>query len=860
MTAHRRPAPRPPSPLAASTIAAARDLHSPASARPAPHPAHTHHPPMSTHPLTRLAPVALALLAAIAPAGAQQVDYHRAEMLLGWHTSSLVSGTAVSPNWINDSDRFWYRNNTGSGHEFTYVDPVANLKRPLFDHARLAAALSVAADTSYVPDKLPFDDFDFVDGDEGRIAFETGARRFECELGAYLCTVGDTLDYDASADDSPFVESPDGRWAAFVMDHNLYVRSVAEDGQGSDTIQLTTDGEEFNGYGLAYPRPNDIRNKRVRRPGAYWSPDSRKLVVQRMDQRGVEHHHYVSYTPQRTVHYSQPYALPGDSIVPLPAFHILDLAETLAAAAGSDGDAANNAAEGKGADNDSSGDFSATLPAVGNIRVELQPRPNRLYLGGSQVDSLWSADSRHLYMHWETRGSKSNHLAEVDAATGDFRIIASDSARTFVETAQRNPTSWFVSESTDDAFWWSERDGWAHIWRFGKDGAVKNQVTRGPWAVGAIWHVDESNRQIYFTAYGREEGIPYYGRLYRVGYDGGGLTTVAGEVGNHAVNVSPSGRFVVDSYSTIGDPPVSLLRNLATGSVVRTLEEADISRLEAVGWRAPEVFTVKARDGVTDIHGLIYFPDNLSPDNLGESGSYPVIDHIYPGPQVGSVGSWSFKSGGEDFALAKLGFVVIQLDHMGTPHRSKAFHDIYYGDFNDNGLPDHVTAIKQLAARYPFMDLDRVGIYGHSGGGFASTDAMVRFPDFFKVAVSGAGNHDNASYNIYWAEKYQGLLVRDSASGTTNFTDEANKTHVANLKGKLLLMHGDMDDNVHPSMTVQLINELTKANKDYDLVWAPDRAHGLNEPYFIRRRWDYFVTHLLGAEPPKEYEITRPEN
>ena len=775
--------------------------------------------------------LAVGFLVAPAPAASQNVDYHRAELLLGWHTSPLIAGGPVAPNWIHDTDRFWYRNNTGAGHQFTFVDPAANVKRPLFDHYRLAAALSLAADTSYVPEKLPFDDFDFVDGDESRIEFASGAKRFECDIGAYMCQVGDTL-----PDDTPFVKSPDERWEAFVTDHNLFARPAG----GGDTIQLTTDGEEFNGYGLAYPRPNDIKNKQVRRPDVYWSPDSRKLLVQRMDQRGVEHHHYVSYTPQRTEHYSQPYALPGDSIVPLPAFHILDVGETLPADGGADG---------------STDGPPATRPAPANVRVELEPRPNRLYLAGSQVDSLWSADSRVAYMNWETRASKSNHLAEVDAATGEFRIIAGDASRTWVEFSQRNPTSWFVSESTDDAFWWSERDGWAHIWRFSKDGTVKNQVTAGPWAVGAIWHVDEANRHVYFTAYGREEGVPYYGRLYRVGYDGGGLTTVAGEVGNHAISVSPSGRYFVDSYATIGDAPVSLLRRLADGNVIRTLETADISKLEEVGWRAPEVFSVKARDGVTDIYGLIHFPDDLD-----ESGAYPVIDHIYPGPQVGSVGSWTFKSGGEDFSLAKLGFVVIQLDHLGTPQRSKAFHDIYYGDFNDNGLPDHVTAIKQLAARYPFLDLDRVGIYGHSGGGFASTDAMFKFPDFFHVAVSGAGNHDNASYNIYWAEKYQGLLVADSARGTTNFTDEANKTHVANLKGKLLLMHGDMDDNVHPAMTVQLIDELTKANKDYDLVWAPDRAHGLNEPYFIRRRWDYFVRHLLGAEPPVEYEITRPVN
>lgn len=766
-----------------------------------------------------------AVLATALPARSQEVDYHRAELLLGWHTSPLVAGGRVVPNWIHDTDRFWYRNNTGAGHEFTFVDPAANEKRPLFDHYRLAAALSLAADTSYVPEKLPFEEFDFVERDEERIAFQTGERRFTCDIRAYMCEAGDTL-----PDPEPFVKSPDERWEAFVMDHDLHIRPV----DGGDTIRLTTDGEEFNGYGLAYPRPNDIKNERTRQPVVRWSPDSRKIVVQRLDQRGVEHHHYVSYTPQRTVHYSQPYALPGDSVVPLPAFHILDLAETLAAV-------------------EEEGSGNATPPAPANLRVVLEPRPNRLYLNGSQVDSLWSADSRFVYVNWETRASKSNHLAEVDASTGEYRIVAGDRARTFVEFSQRNPVSWFVSESTDDAFWWSERDGWAHIWRFSKDGTVKNQVTSGPWAVGAIWHVDEAARRIWFTAYGREEGVPYYGRLYSVGYDGDGLRTVAGEVGNHQIAVSPSGRFFVDSWSTIGDPPVSLLKRLDDGGAIRTLEEADVSKLEEVGWRPPEVFKVKARDGVTDIYGLIYFPDYLDPSRL-----YPVIDHIYPGPQVGSVGSWTFKSGGEDFSLAKLGFVVIQLDHMGTPHRSKAFHDIYYGDFNDNGLPDHVTAIKQLAARYPFMDLERVGIYGHSGGGFASTDAMFKYPEFYKVAVSGAGNHDNASYNIYWAEKYQGLLTADSASGTTNFTDEANKTHVANLQGKLLLMHGDMDDNVHPAMTVQLIDELTKANKDYDLVWAPDRAHGLNEPYFVRRRWDYFVRHLLGAEPPVEYEITRP--
>ena len=286
---------------------------------------------------------------------------------------------------------------------------------------------------------------------------------------------------------------------------------------------------------------------------------------------------------------------------------------------------------------------------------------------------------------------------------------------------------------------------------------------------------------------------------------------------------------------------------------MRKLEEADVSGIRALGWKPAKVFTAKARDGVTDIYGVIYLPPNLD-----TARSYPVIDNIYPGPQVGSVGQWSFKGGGEAFSLAELGFVVVQIDHMGTPFRSKAFHDSYYGNFTDNGLPDHVAVIKQLASRFPFMDVDRVGIFGHSGGGFASTDAIFKYPDFFKVAVAGSGNHDNRSYNIYWAEKYQGLLTPDTLRKTDNFASSANAAMAKNLKGKLLLMHGDMDDNVHPAMTIQVVDALIKANRSFDLIIAPNRPHSLTEPYFIRRRWDYFVQNLMGATPPHDYEIVRP--
>ncbi|MBI2537788.1 MAG: prolyl oligopeptidase family serine peptidase, partial [Gemmatimonadetes bacterium] len=453
-----------------------------------------------------------------------------------------------------------------------------------------------------------------------------------------------------------------------------------------------------------------------------------------------------------------------------------------------------------------------------------------------------------------TRASKALYLVEADPTTGDAKVLAVDSAKTWVETSPQDPPSWYVTED-GEVIWWSERDGWAHLYRMAQGGTLRNQITQGAWPVGAVRHVDETAKQIYVTARGREPGrFIYYAHLYRVNFDGSGLTLLTPEDADHRIDFSPSGRYFIDIQSRIESPPVTVLRAAPDGRVVRKLEEADLSRLKAIGWTPPEIFQVKARDGITDIYGVIF-----KPSDFDSTKKYPVIDHIYPGPQVGSVGQWRFSSGGEERAIAELGFVVVEIDHLGTPLRSKAFHDNYYGNFHDNGLPDHVTALKQLGARYSWMDLDRVGIYGHSGGGFASTDAMVTFPEFFKVAVSGAGNHDNRSYNIYWAEKYQGLMKPDTVRKTDNFEASANKTYAKKRQGRLLLMHGDMDDNVHPANTIQLVNELIKANKDFDLIVAPDRAHGLNEPYFIRRRWDYFVRHLAGKEPPREYEIKRPE-
>ena len=743
---------------------------------------------------------------------AAQVDYSRAERLLPWNTSRLVSGDSVRPQWYPDGNRFWYRNKTSTGAEYVVVDPVRAGRALLFDNARLAAAMSVARDTAYDPSRLPFASFKFGNNgqNEREIEFTASRKKFVCDIAGYRCVVSDTLPSEV-----PFVLSPDKKWEAFIAKHNVWVRPR----NGKDSTQLTTDGVEYWGYGLTMPRPSDLVRPVPRRPMIRWSPDSKKLAVWRQDERRVEHLHYISMTSQRPKLYSQPYALPGDSVIPVPTLHLIDVA------------------------------------SKGNVLVRISPVPAQLNTIGSARDSVWNEASDKVYVSALSRGSKRTWLTAVDAATGSQTVVAADSMATYAEWSPPiEPQTWYTTKDGQDIFWWSERDGWAHFYRYGADGQVKNRLTEGPWFSSGIQYVDETLKQVYFTARGREAGqFWYYAKLYRVNYDGTGLTLLTPEDAHHDIEFSPSGKYIVDSYSRLETAPVTVLRSALDGRVIRTLETADISRLKEIGWQPGRVFTVKARDGVTDIYGVMYLPPLLD-----TAAKYPIINNIYPGPQVGSVGGWSFKSGGEAFALAQLGFVVLQIDHLGTPMRSKAFHDNYYANFIDNGLPDHVAAIRQLGARYRFFDLDRVGIFGHSGGGFASADAMFRFPDFFKVAVSSSGNHDNRSYNIYWSEKYQGLMKRDTLRKTDNYETSANVSYATNLKGKLFLMTGDMDDNVHPAMTVQVVDALIKANKSFDYLVLPNRAHGLNEPYVIRRRWDYFVEYLAGKKPPENYEIVRP--
>jgi dipeptidyl-peptidase 4 len=765
--------------------------------------------------------VLLLVLGQVPVAGQEDMRgrYERAVRLMGSNARQLVSGDQVRPTWLT-GDRFWYRNNTGSGSAFMLVNGASGAKRPAFDHVRLAAALSIAADTAYVAEKLPFETFEFEEG-ERAIRFRTDTlRSWSCDIISYTCTSAGRPTIDRVSE----VKSPDGRWFAFERDENLWVRDAAS----GEEVQLTQDGEEHWGYAAAPEACCDavtrVRRKTEKRPVLVWSTDSRKIGTYRLDERNVKDLHLLETAPGRPILHTYKYALPGDSVIPTYTTHVFDVGSRTQV----------NADRG-------------AQEAINTSCCWFQT--DTLW-----KDGRWGGDSDTFYFTQGQRDFEKLELVAMDAATGATRTVLTETSPTFIEMNQLSGglPNWRVVNGNSDVIWWSERDGWGHLYRFdAATGALKNRITQGPWLVVDLLHVDAAGL-VYFTALGREDGRdPYFRHLYRVRLDGTGMQLLTPEDADHAISVSPSGRLFVDTYSRPDQAPTTVLRR-PDGSVIATVQESNIEGWLAIAGSYPERFTVKARDGVTDLHGLLHRPSDFDP-----AKKYPVIVYIYPGPQVGSVGSRQFTVSPSANArgLAELGFIVVQLDAMGTPGRSKAFHDSYYGNMGDNGIPDQIAGLKQLVGRHSWIDLDRVGIYGHSGGGFSSTGAILRYPDFFHVAVSTAGNHDNRSYDYTWGEKYQGLLEKKDEGGDS-FDSQANHLLARNLKGRLLLMHGTLDDNVHPNANLLLVDELIRYNKDFDLLVLPNRNHGFaGEPYVVRRTWDYFVRHLLGVEPPRGFEI-----
>ena len=756
-------------------------------------------------------------LAVTAPGAAQQRadgarpftadDYARAEKWMSYNTAPLVFNAAVRATWLPE-DRLWYRNLAPTGTEFILVDSARGTRAPAFDHAKVAAALSSAAGKTYEAAKLPFNQLTWS-ADRSSFTSLVEGKRWTCDVQGKQCAAAPAP--TATVPNSAL--SPDGKRAAFIRDFNLWVRDIAT---GADK-QLTTDGVKDFGYAT-----DNAGWTHSDRPVLLWSPDSKKIATFQQDQRGSGDMYLVSTTPGHPRLEAWKYPLPGDDTITMIQRVVID------------------------------------VDAAKVVRFQMPPDQHRSTLcddvqcrGGEWGDVQWHPDGSQVAFVSTSRDHKNEVLRLADAATGTVRDIMSESAETFFESGNGR-INWRYLPNSNEIIWFSERDNWGHLYLYDLTSArVKLQITTGDGNVTQLLRVDDKNRVLYFQAVGFEKGRdPYFRHLYRIGMDGKGLALLTPEDGDHDVSLSPSGEFFVDNYSKPDVPSVSVLRD-ASGKLMATLEKMDISRLLAAGWKAPMPITVKDRGGVNDLYGLMYRPTNFDP-----SKKYPIINHVYPGPQTGSVGGRTFSPArGDSQSLAELGFIVVEIDGMGTPWRSKKFHAAYFGDMGDNTIPDQVAGMKELAKRFPWIDIDRAGIWGHSGGGFATAAAMFHFPDFFKAGVSEAGNHDNRVYEDDWAEKWQGLLQKNP-DGSSNYDSQANQNFAKNLKGKLLLAHGTMDNNVPPNNTLLVVDALIKANKDFELLMLPNRGHGFgNEPYMIRRRWDFFVRNLLGGEPPAGYEL-----
>jgi dipeptidyl-peptidase 4 len=748
-------------------------------------------------------------------------DYAQAERLMDYNVNPLVYHTVDHPEWLADG-RFWYRDAGPDGVTFMLVDPAKRTKAPAFNHAKLAAALNTAlgsgGNATVVAGHLPVDDFALADGDSV-VLLTTGRRTLRCDLhGAGLCKdAGELLPAGIAYD-----VSPDGTKAAFIRDNNLWVRNMSSGREA----QLTKDGVPDFGYAT-----DNAGWTHSDKPILVWSPDSKKIATFQQDQRKVGRMFLVNTIVGHPALESWAYPLAGDENVAMIERVIIDVDKRKV------------------------------------VRLKMPPDQHRSTLcddvscaGGHGWDDVqWSEDGAHLAFVSTSRDHKQEWLRLADAATGEVRDVMSEAAATYLESAVsltdngKATVNWRYLPRSNEVLWFSERDDWGQLYLYDlTTGKLKNQVTRGVGDVTRVLHVDQEARVIYFLAVGKEAGRdPYFGALYRVNFDGTGMRLLTPEDADHDVTMSPDGRDFIDVASTPETPATAVVRDDA-GNVLLEIARQDIAKLRAAGWKPLTPITVRARDGETDLYGFL-----VKPTNFDVAKRYPVIDRVYPGPQTGSCGSRSFSAAHKDMeSLAELGFIVVCIDGMGTPGRSKSFHDALYGDMADNTIPDQVAGIKELAAKYPWIDAGRVGIYGHSGGGAATAAAMFHAPDFFKVGVSESGNHDNRVYEDDWAEKWVGLLKK-KADGTTNYDSQANENFAKNLKGRLLLIHGTMDDNVPPNNTLLVVDALIRANKDFDLLMIPNAKHGYGEatPYVTRRRWDYFVRYLAEGVPPVEYQM-----
>ncbi|MDB5390900.1 MAG: dap4 3 [Planctomycetaceae bacterium] len=728
-------------------------------------------------------------------------DYARANQL---HevTRNKVSRWKVDPHWLEGSPQtqFWYRNDLpDQAREFILVDAVKGTRAPAFDHAKLAGFIAEKLKREAQLTKLPFNEIAFLDANTAiRFKIDKQSWKYTLQSGELSETESpkeeprpdrprkrrDQREHDTDQSSPRTQDSPDGKLTVFPRDHNLILKVK----QTNEEVPLATDGSAEDDY----------------ESGVYWSPDSKRCVAIKT-KKGQSHPVYlVESSPadqlQPKLH-QHDYLKPGDRI-------------------------------------------AQPKPKLFDIEKRLQITvPDTLFANPWTIENVrWTSDSKHFSFLYNQRGHQVLRIIEVDSLTGEARAAIIEVSSTFIDYAYKQFSQ--ILDATNEILWMSERDGWNHLYLYdSQTGQVKNQITKGNWTVRRIERVDIEQRRIWFSASGVfPEQDPYYVHYGVVSFDGQGLTWLTRGDGTHQIEFSPDRNFLIDTYSRVDLAPVTELRRVTDGSLVCELETADWSALLATGWKTPERFVAKGRDGSTDIFGVIYRPTNFAP---GAEKKYPVIECIYAGPH-GSFVPKSFSAYHPPQAMAELGFIVVQIDGMGTSNRSKAFQDVCYKNLGDSGFPDRILWIKAAAQKFPELDLKRVGIYGGSAGGQSSTRALLAHGDFYKVAVSDCGCHDNRMDKIWWNELWMGSEIGP------HYHEQSNVTQAHKLQGKLMLVVGELDRNVDPASSMQVVNALIKADKDFDFLIIPGAGHGACEsPYGQRRRQDFFVRHLLGVEPRK---------
>lgn len=777
-------------------------------------------------------------------------EYLQAEKFTKSKLSHMLFSTTVDPHWFQKGNSFWFSYKTSEGTFWYVVNPSARSKEELFDREELAAQLTEIMHDPFEARQLPVRNlkakedgrtftFEVVSSQDEKN--EKGKKEKKIYYFSYDFPTRKLTHLEKAEKEPKKLSwasvSPDGKSVVYAKDCNLYRMSIedyrkAQKDEKDSTIveiQLTKDGTPDFGYGIPYSTLNTdtLCNGKRRSVWGAWSPDSRHYATIVLDQTDVKPLWVInSIAEPRPTLETYKYEMPGETGMPEYHLYLFDMQ--------------NNTRK------------EIRTAAWKNQSLDLSFRPfEQKQRDKELVPSIWQGDNERFFL---TRSSRDLHRIDVCTYTiGQDSIVpvVKERMNTYQET---RPIQ--VFNEGKEFIQWSERDGWAHLYLYDDKGNLKNRITSGPWHVERVVKVDEATRTIYFMANGREKDEnPYYEHLYRVNADGSGLKRLTEGDYFHAVEADDEARFFVDNYSRVNSIPCAALVD-RNGNKVMTIQESDFSQLKLAGYQFPELFKVKAADGVTDLYGVMYKPFNFDSTKV-----YPIIDYVYPGPQVEAVYYPFTRMSVRTDRLAQAGFIVISVGQRGGhPSRSKWYHNYGYGNMRDYPLADHKAAVEQLAARYPFIDINRVGIHGHSGGGFMSTAAICQYPDFYKAAVSCAGNHDNRIYNRWWSETHHGVKEEISEKGDTTFAYKiaTNPEIVKRLKGHLMLVHGDIDNNVHPGNTIRVVNALIRANKRFDMLILPGQRHGFGnmDEYFYWRMVDFFSEHLKGQ---KETSVDIPQ-